>query len=186
MNTLQRLLSNTALAFLSNLIVKASNSLLFIFIGRLLGPNDAGAYNLGITYFTITFGLSAWGLHELLVREVAPKREESGRYLVNYLLIRLLFASMTYGLLLLALHSLLPYHAATKTIIQILALAVFPEAIFSLCQALFEAHERLLIPLIAAAVMRVKLPRILASESIRNWPDITMFSPALTPLRIST
>jgi O-antigen/teichoic acid export membrane protein len=155
MNTVQRLLSNTFLAFAGSVIVKASNSLLFIFIGRNLGPADAGVFNLGITYFTIAFGLSAWGLQELLVREVAPRREKSGHYFTNYLAIRLLLTILTYAVFLLILYLFLPYSAQTKAIIGILTLAVFPEAIFSLCQSLFEAHEQLRVPFSAAVVNSV-------------------------------
>lgn len=146
MNTLQRLLSNTFLAFVSHIIVKASNSILFIFIGRLLGPTEAGVFNLGVTYYTIVFSLSAWGLHELLVRELSSRREEGKRYLVNYLIIRVMLAAVMYGLLLLGLFAFTPYTAYTQTVIFVLALAVFPEAIFSICQALFEAYERLFPP----------------------------------------
>ncbi len=146
MNTLQRLLSNTFLAFVSHIIVKASNSILFIFIGRLLGPTEAGVFNLGVTYYTIVFSLSAWGLHELLVRELSARRAEGKRYLVNYLLIRVALAAVMYGLLLVGLLAFTPYNTYTQTVIFILALAVFPEAIFSICQALFEAYERLFPP----------------------------------------
>jgi O-antigen/teichoic acid export membrane protein len=152
MSTLQRLLSNTVFAFASNVIIRASNSLLFILIGRSLGASPAGMFNLGITYFTVVFALSAFGLHELMVREVAGRREESGRYLVHYLLIRLVMAGASYLLLLLFLDRVLPYQEATKVVIRILVLAVFPEAIFGLVQALFEAHERLWPPAVVATV----------------------------------
>lgn len=150
MNSTQRLLSNTTLAFISNVVLKIGSSLLFILIGRQLGPADAGIFNLGVTFFTVTLALSAWGLHELLVREVAPRRDESGRYFLNYLVIRLLLTTAGYGLLVLLLQQLLPYSQQTKTVIRILSLAVFPEAIFALCHALFVAHEKLLVPTIAA------------------------------------
>ena len=149
---MQRLFTNTTLAFLSNVVVKFGSSLLFILIGRQLGPNEAGIFNLGATYFSITLAISAWGLHELLVREVSPRREESGRYLLNYTVMRLLLTIVSYLLLLGLLHYILPYSAQTKTVIRILSLAVFPEAIFALCHALFVAHERLLVPTIAAIV----------------------------------
>lgn len=152
MNSLQRLASNTMLAFLSNIVVKASSALLFILVGRRLGPAEAGVFNLGVTYFTLALALSAWGLHELIVREVAPRRGESKQYLLHYLAMRLLLALGTYGLLLLWLRLNLPYTAHTKAVIHVFALAMFPEAIFSLLQGLFAAHERLLPPLLAALV----------------------------------
>ncbi|MFZ0547318.1 MAG: polysaccharide biosynthesis C-terminal domain-containing protein [Candidatus Promineifilaceae bacterium] len=152
MSSSRRLFSNTALAFTANIVVKIGNSLLFILIGRLLGPSDAGIFNLGVTYLTITLALSDWGLLELMIREVAPRREESGRYLINYLVMRLLLAVAAYIVLLALLRFLLPYQPQTKLIIRVLALAVFSEATFVLCQSLFIAHERLMTPTAAAAV----------------------------------
>lgn len=150
MNTLQRLLSNTALAFLANIVVRLSSSLLFILIGRQLGPASSGAFSLGTTYYTIALGLSGLGLAELFVREVAPRRESGGRYLVNFIALRLLASVITYLGLLLALRFLLPYSPETEQVILILSLAVIPEAIPGIFQALFEAHERLLVPAAAA------------------------------------
>ena len=152
MNTIQRLLGNTALALVANVIVKAGTTLLFILIGRNLGPSESGVFSLGTTYFTIVFGLSALGLHELLVREVAPRREESARYFSNYLALRLLFSLLTYSLLLVGLTIFEPYSAETQQVVLVLALAAIPEALITICGALFEAHEILAIPTLAAVV----------------------------------
>ena len=152
MNTIQRLLSNTALAFVANVVTRAGTTLLFILIGRVLGPTDSGVFSLGTTYFTIIFGLSALGLHELLVREVAPRRGESARYLVNYMALRLVFALLSYLLLLLGLWHFQPYSPQTTQVVLILALAALPEAISTICAALFEAHERLAVPALVAVV----------------------------------
>lgn len=150
MNTIQRLLSNTLLAFASSIIVKAGNALLFILIGRELGPAASGSFSLATTYFTFVFGLSALGLHEIMVREVPARRDESGRYLVNYVTLRVLLSAAVYGLLVLGLRLLAPYSETTTQVVVILALAALPEAVFSMCQSLFEAHERLLTPLVAS------------------------------------
>jgi O-antigen/teichoic acid export membrane protein len=152
MNTIQRLLSNTALALVANVIIKASTSILFILIGRILGPTESGVFSLGTTYFTIVFGLSALGLHELLVREVAPRHEESARYFVNYLALRLVFSMSFYLLLLMGLRLFQPYSPETERVILILALAALPEAVFTICGALFEAHETLAAPTLAAVI----------------------------------
>ena len=152
MNSMQRLASNTILSFIANLTIKGSDTLLFIGLGRLLGPDSAGEFTLGKTFFTLVFTLSAWGLHELLVREIAPQREKSGYYFINYLLVRISITAITYLLLLTTLNWLLPYTPETKTIIKIISLAVFPEAIFSLSQAIFIAHEQMKTPALAAIV----------------------------------
>jgi O-antigen/teichoic acid export membrane protein len=152
MNVIQRLFSNTVMAFAGSALMKVSTSVLFIFIGRMLGPSDAGVFTLGVTYYAIIVALSTFGLHELLVREVAPRRDESGRYLVNYLLIRLVVTAILYAGLLLFLELDLPYSEEAKTVVRIMALGVFPEAIFSLCQALFAAHEMIFVPTIGAFI----------------------------------
>lgn len=152
MNTIQRLLSNTALAFVANVVNRAGTTLLFILIGRVLGPTNSGVFSLGTTYFTIIFGLSALGLHELLVREVAPRRDESARYLTNYMALRLLFSVVSYLLLVLGLWVFQPYSAQTTQVVLILTLAALPEAVATLCGSLFEAHERLAMPAVASIV----------------------------------
>lgn len=152
MNTAQRLLSNTALAFAANVLTKAGNALLFIVIGRVLGPAESGMFSLGTTYITFVVGLSAFGLHEVMVRELSPRRAESSRYLVNFLALRLLLSLLTYGLLLLGLWFFAPYSPDTTRVILIMALAALPEAAFTIFQSLFEAHERLGILLAAAGI----------------------------------
>jgi O-antigen/teichoic acid export membrane protein len=150
MNPVQRLFSNTTLAYIGNIVVKLGSSVLFILIGRLLGPTDAGTFNLGVTFFTIILALSDFGLQELFIRETAPRREESGRYLINYLALRTILVIIGYAILFALISFLLPYRPETKTVVLILSLAVLPEALFALFQALFVAHERLLVPTIAA------------------------------------
>lgn len=152
MNTSQRVVRNIFLSLTGNVAVKAGNSLLFIAISRGLGSADSGVFSLGITYYTFVAGLSALGLHELTVREVAPRKNESARYLVNFIALRLLSSIAFYGLLVLGLFFFLPYSEQTTQVILILSLAAIPEAIFTICQALFEAHERLFVPVSAAIV----------------------------------
>ncbi len=155
MNTIQRLLSNTILAFIGNTVAKISGSILFILVGRLIGPSEAGVFNLGITYYTILMALSTWGLNELLVREVSPRRDEGGRYFVNYLALRLTISTLLYAGLLVFLRLSLPYSEETTAVLRIMSLAIFPEAVFSLAQALFTANERLAVPTTAAIVNSV-------------------------------
>jgi len=152
MNTIQRLLSNTALSFVANVVSRAGTTLLFILIGRNLGPTASGVFSLGTTYFTIVFGLSALGLHELLVREVAPRRDQSARFFTNFLALRLLFSLLTYLLLVLGLWLFAPYSPETTRVVLILSLAALPEAISTIVGSLFEAHEVLAVPALSALI----------------------------------
>jgi O-antigen/teichoic acid export membrane protein len=85
-----------------------------------------------------------------MVREVPARRDESGRYLVNYVALRVALSAAVYGLLVLGLRLFTPYTPTTTEVILVLSLAALPEAIFSMCQSLFEAHEQLVTPLLAS------------------------------------
>ncbi|MFN2135185.1 MAG: oligosaccharide flippase family protein, partial [Candidatus Promineifilaceae bacterium] len=150
MNALQRLLSNSLLAFVANTIAKVGSSILFILIGRQMGPAEAGVFNLGVTYYTILLGLSTLGLHELFVREVAPRREKGGHYVLNYMALRLASSLVVYLGLLLFLRFNLPYSEETKSVLRIMSLAIFPEAVYSICESLFISHERQAVPTMSA------------------------------------
>lgn len=152
MNTAQRLLSNTALAFIANVLAKTGNALLFIAIGRWLGPTESGMFSLGTTYYTFVLGLSAFGLHEVMVRELAYRREESLRFLVNFLFLRLLLSLFAYSLMVVGLWLIAPYSPDTTQVILIVSLAAIPEAAFSIFQSLFEVYERLSVLVMAAIV----------------------------------
>ncbi len=74
----------------------------------------------------LTLAFSAWGLDELLIRETAPRRHDSNRYLVNFLGIRLILALIAYGLLAVwVLVFPLPYAQETPAVILIYSLAIF-------------------------------------------------------------
>jgi O-antigen/teichoic acid export membrane protein len=153
MNPIQRLFSNTTLAFSARIVAKFSDVILFIIIARFLGPDDAGVFRLGKTYLTLALAFSALGLDELLVREIAPRRDDSNRYLVNFLGVRLLLATATYGALAVALLNLpLASTAQATAVILIYTLALFTEAAFFVLETIFIAYERLAAPMVAAAV----------------------------------
>lgn len=144
MNTTQKIFNNFFLSFLSRLIAKAGDALLFIIIARMVGAEEAGVFRLAKSYMAVSLALSAWGLHDLLVRELAVRQNEGKKYLANYLFIRLLLAAAGYGTVLLVLSFNLPYSLDTKMVIRILSVAIFPEAIFTIFEAFFIAYDRLL------------------------------------------
>lgn len=152
MNLPKRLFNNFTLSFASQLISKISDVLLFIFIARTVSVEDAGIFRLAKSYMSVVLALSALGLQDLLIRELAPRRNEGKKYLSNYLVIRIIVAISAYFLLLLLLSTNIPYSEETKLVIRIFSLALLPEAIFSICEAFFIAYDRLWPPMISGAV----------------------------------
>ncbi|MBP6805931.1 MAG: oligosaccharide flippase family protein, partial [Chloroflexi bacterium] len=153
MNPTQRLFSNTALAFVTRIIAKFSDVLLFIIIGRMMGPEQAGVFRLGKTYLTLALAFSAWGLDDLLVREAAPRRNSSNQYLVNFMALRLVLALGAFVLLAVGVLGLpLPYSQQAIAVILIYSLAIFAEAAYVLFESIFIAYEKLGVPTLAAVV----------------------------------
>lgn len=152
MNTTQKIFNNFSLSFLSRLIAKAGDALLFIIIARMIGAEEAGVFRLAKSYMAVSLALSAWGLHDLLVRELAIRQNEGKRYLANYLFIRFILAVAGYGAVLFTLSLNLPYSPETKAVIRILSLAIFPEAVFTILEAFFIAYDRLLPPTLAGFI----------------------------------
>jgi len=137
-----RLLRNAGFSILANLLNRTANTILFILISRTLGPAEAGTYSLAISYFFIGARVASWGLNHLLTREVARRREQAGRYLVNFVILRAGLAITAIGAIAVLIR-FLPYSQPTRSVILIVILAILPENISDICQALFMAFEKM-------------------------------------------
>ncbi len=83
-----RLAQRTPVILLANALLRAAGTLVFIFVGRISGPEDAGVLSLALGYLAILTTLFT-GLDDLLIREVtaAPKRVTA--LLLAYAVLRL-------------------------------------------------------------------------------------------------
>jgi O-antigen/teichoic acid export membrane protein len=151
MSTASRLFRNSTLSFSTNVVTKAVNTVAFILIARLSQADQAGIFSLGTTYLVI-FTATAWGLDELLVRQVARNRQEAGQYFGPFLSLRVLISLVAYALMYLFVHSVMGYAVSTAYPILILGISLIPDSLSSVGQALLAAHERFEIPLIAGGI----------------------------------
>ena len=83
-----RLAQRAPVILLANALLRAAGTLVFIFVGRISGPEDAGVLSLALGYLAILTTLFT-GLDDLLIREVtaAPKRVTA--LLLAYAVLRL-------------------------------------------------------------------------------------------------
>jgi O-antigen/teichoic acid export membrane protein len=154
MSTATRLFRNSALSFGTNVVTKAVNTVAFILIARLSQADQAGIFSLGTTYLVI-FSATAWGLDELMVRQVARNRQESGQYFGPFLSLRVLISLVAYALMYVFIQYGMRYSQATAYPILILGISLIPDSLGSVGQALLAAHERFEIPLIAGGLASV-------------------------------
>jgi O-antigen/teichoic acid export membrane protein len=154
MSTVTRLFRNSALSFSTNVVTKAVNTITFILIARLSQADQVGIFSLGTTYLVI-FTATAWGLDELMVRQVGRNRQEASQYFGPFLSLRVLISVAAYALMYLFIRYGMRYSESTAYPILILGISLIPDSLSSVGQALLAAHERFEIPLIAGGVASV-------------------------------
>ena len=83
-----RISRRASLVLLANAVLRASGTLVFIVVGRIKGPDDAGVLALALGYLAIltTFFL---GLDDLLIREVTMRPERVIKTVLAYAVLRL-------------------------------------------------------------------------------------------------
>ncbi len=142
MSTTNRVARNTLLIS-SEIII--TNLLAFgfvIYVTRFLGVMEFGKYAFAKSFLEILVVWSDLGLSQLLIREVARKKEELAAYFFDFLAIKFIYTVFTFGLIALLIH-LLGYESKVKMIVYILAGA---NLIFSFSGAIgsvFQGYERM-------------------------------------------
>jgi O-antigen/teichoic acid export membrane protein len=154
MSAASQLFRNSALSFSTNVVTKAVNTIAFILIARMSQVDQAGIFSLGTTYLVI-FTATAWGLDELMVRQVARNRQDAGQYFGPFLSLRVLISLTAYALMYILIRYVMGYSESTSFPILILGISLIPDSLNSVGQALLAAHERFEIPLIAGGVSSI-------------------------------
>jgi O-antigen/teichoic acid export membrane protein len=155
MKLIRTLVHNTSFTLISQLMVRASNTLLFVIVSRLLGARAAGIYTLALSYTMLATRLSFWGLDQILIRETAKNSSEIRKFFVNFLIIRGGIAVLAWLLLCAVVSLLLPYDAYTKSIIMIVGVIIVPENIVNLCEAVFISQGHIQLTLYGRVVSMI-------------------------------
>ena len=141
MNIRLGLLRDTSLALVFHVAPRFANVIIFIIIGRLTGPDQAGVFSLATTYLLIITTLMR-GLDDLLIRQVAREPERAGSYFWNFLALRIVLATLTYVALISIIQNVPNYSAATTAPIAILALSVVPDSLAFVAQSVLLGSRR--------------------------------------------
>lgn len=157
MNTFISLVKDSLFSLIFHLAPRFANVLIFIFIGRLVGPNEAGIFTLATTYLLI-FTTIMRGIDDLVVREVSRTPNQALKYLVNFFLLRLIIAMIMYGVLWVIASVIFDYGPETTNTILILGLSVIPDSLTYVAQSIFLGVKQFKIPsILFASTSLVKL-----------------------------
>lgn len=142
MKQTQRIVKNTVVLALTEVITKLFLLILTIFIARYLGVIEYGKYSFAFAFVSLFAIIPDLGLDVLTMREVARDRTKAGKYLGNLLYIKTLLSGLTFLLIFTAIN-LMDYPEETKFIVYILGLYVLLTSISNIFRAIFNAFERM-------------------------------------------
>jgi len=137
-----RFLRNATFNLVAEISNRLANAVITILISRFLQVSNFGSYNIALSFFTIGSLLSFWGFGNLLIREVAKRPENFGKYFFNFGVIRIIFTSLSIVLIFL-IASVFNYPPETLNVILIICLGIFAEVIKNLCYSAFTAFEKM-------------------------------------------
>lgn len=107
-----------------------------------LGVEDYGLFGYANSFNTIICSLMDLGLATLAAREIARNRSLTGKYLSNFLTIRLLLAMIVLTIIIAAGYTgLLPEQG--KYVVYIVALSVIFSMLTGVFTAIFQSHEKM-------------------------------------------
>ena len=92
--TISQSLKNIGFNFIADLSVRVSKTLLIIIVSRFLGVASMGAISIGLTFLGFGILFSNWGFGNLLTRELVRNQTIYNKYLTNYAILRIIFASI--------------------------------------------------------------------------------------------
>jgi O-antigen/teichoic acid export membrane protein len=126
----------------STLVGKIFYLLLFIIIGRHLGPLDLGKFSFAMSFAAIFFLVNDLGIRILAVREVSQDRNKTGKYLGNLVLLKLFLAALAFiGVF--SVINLMGYPKETVTIVTLIGLASFLIHFSTSFRWIFQAYQKL-------------------------------------------
>lgn len=150
MPPLLELLRDSLYAIVFHLAPRLANVLLFVLIGRIAGPTEAGIFTLAATYLLIFLAIMV-GLDDLLVRQVARQPDAAGDYFAGFVLLRLFLSLISFAVIYVLVRQVFAYQPATAGPIFILSLSLVPESIATVAQAILMAQRRFAPPAVILA-----------------------------------
>ena len=141
-HTLLRLAGNVASILSNDVLNRATSFALYALVARYLGAFSFGQLSLALSLFYTFQVFAEAGLQTLITREVTKDRSQTDLYLINGSVLAL-FASIAASAILFVFVWLMGYAADTAAVILVLSLGLFPYALAAICEAIFQAWERM-------------------------------------------
>ena len=142
MNTVNRIARNSIILLGSNIISKTFTFLYIIFMARYLGKTDFGVFSFAFAFCGLFVLLTDLGLDKLTVREVSRDKQAAGKYIGNFVLIKIFLGLITFGLIALIIN-ILGYSSPTLGVVYLLGLHIVIRSFSNIFYAVVQANERM-------------------------------------------
>ncbi len=142
MNTVQRIVKNTASIAVGQVVSYLLDFFFMMLIARYLGAEGFGILSFALAFTTIFIVFTDLGLQQLIIREVARDKSLTTKYLGNIVVIKLILGMGTSGLIALTIN-LLGYPQQTITVVYLVGLSLVFNAFTLMFYSIFQAYERI-------------------------------------------
>lgn len=153
MNLIKRFISNTGYSIINDFLIRIGNTLIIIFLSKQINSSAAGIINLALTYIYIGLVVSNWGFGNLLIREVAKKKDYFDQAFPNFAIARFSLGLLTTIVIIILANNVSNYSVNTRLVIQIIAFTIPFDSINMLSQSAFNAFEKLRLNGIVSLIM---------------------------------
>lgn len=151
MNRLRRIVNNTVISLIGQVVTWTSTLLLTIAYGRFLGDVKFGELYFALSFVLLIGFPIEFGFNQQLARDVAQEPDKALRYLSNTLLIKGVLWLVLYSLILLTCW-LLGYNAEERILVAICGFTLLSDAISSTFAAMHIAFEKVIFPIVGSVL----------------------------------
>jgi len=142
MTAVERILRNSLALIAGNLLVKILTLVFWAIVARRLGAEDFGIFAFAFATVGIIVSLCDFGISYVVVREGSRDRGRALDYLANGAMVKLLFAALGFGFLVVARPFIAPSEAKARLVL-ILALSLPASAMTMAVASVFNALEKM-------------------------------------------
>lgn len=170
----KRIVNNTIVSLIGQLITWTSTLLLTISYGRFLGDSKFGELYLATNFVGLVgFPLEA-SFNTQLTRDVAQQPDKAQRYLTNTLLLKALLWIVVYSLIFL-LCQILNYSVEERTLILLCGITLLCSSTVSTFAALHYACERTIYPVVST-ILEKGLSALIGILLLRQGADVEVMA----------
>jgi len=142
MSTAKRIARNSIILFGSNIISKTFTFLYIVLMARHLGKSDFGVFSFAFAFCGLFVLLTDMGLDKLTVREVSRDKQAAGKYIGNFVLIKIILGVVTFGLIALVIN-VMGYSNPTLNVVYLLGLHIVIRSFSNIFYAVIQANEKM-------------------------------------------